>query len=249
MNKKTSILFIILSFLIVFNFSGCSLLKPKDISFFQKEVKAVPTKTVEHKEVIKEAADFVAKKSEESHIQAIKENSSTNLVYLTYETAKVADSLSDSIGKPLIPWKKDSDELVLLLNKFEAKLDRKLEEFKEKNEKLVGKEIESTGISVPYFTFWGIVIIFIGLLWFGLKIAGMFSPAISMGTNLISVPARFAHKGLVEVIHGVESIKNKIKEKVKDKNIQKEILELIKTELERKQSTAVQDVIKQLTKK
>lgn len=231
-------------------FVGCSSLIPKPVEFFQKEIKPVPTETAEHKEVIKEAAEFVARKSREAHIEAVKENVNTNLLSLTYDTAVVANSLSSSIGPPLKHWNYDAERLTLKLENLEAKLDKKFDEFAKRNDQMAGSKIEDSGlIKIGYVSYILIIIIFIGLLWFGLKIAGIFYPPVAVGTRLASIPVNLASKGLSEVISGVESFKDKVKNTIDDEDLQKKILEMVRTELERKQSPEMQDIIRQITKK
>ncbi|MEK6884888.1 MAG: hypothetical protein AABY22_34975, partial [Nanoarchaeota archaeon] len=180
----------------------------------------------------------------------VKEGSSTNLTFLTYETSIAAGSLSQAIGPPLNPWKFEAEALKLQLNRLEAKLDQKIENFRERNDRLAGKDIEGTGlVSMSYISFIVGLIVLGLLLWFGLKIAGIFYPPISVGTRLAQIPLNMANKGLSEVISGVESFKNKIKDKINDPELQKQVLETIKTELERKQSPEIQSLIQELTKK
>ena len=234
--------------LVVFSLS-CSLI-PKDVEFFQKRVKELPAKTQTHSEVIKEAAAFVAEKTQESHIQAINENSSTNLKYLTYESSIVANSLSDSIGKPANPWKSDAEKLSLKLDNLEAKLDQKIENFRERNNELKDKSIEGTGlIRMSYISYILLLFGFFSLLWFGLKVLSVFNPGIAVGMRVASVPVSLAQKGLGQVIEGIEAAKERIKKDIKNKKVQETILEIIRTEQEKKQNSDVQSLIREVTKK
>ena len=234
--------------LVVFSLS-CSLI-PKDVEFFQKKVKELPAKSQTHSEVIKEAAAFVADKTQESHIQAIKENATTNLQYMTYESSIVANSLSDSVGKPANPWKSDAEKLSLKLDNLEAKLDQKIENFRERNDELAGKKIESSGIfQISYISYILLLFGLFSLLWFGLKVLSIFNPGIAVGMKVASVPVSLAQKGLGQVIEGIEGAKDRIKEEIKDKKLQETILEIIRTEQEKKQNSDVQSLIREVTKK
>lgn len=226
---------------------GCGII-PKRVEFFQKKVQEVPVPTVAHNETVKQAAAFVAEKTKESHFVAAKENASTNLQYLTYESSIVANSLSDSLGKPLNPWKTDAEKLALKLDAFEAKLDRKFDEFKERNDELAGKKIESSGlIQISYFTYIFGLFVLVAFLWFGVKILGILYPPVQIGSTIASIPINVAQKMAAQAIKGGENFKKRIVEEIDDPQFAETVKKIFREEQEKAQDQDIQEIIKKAT--
>jgi len=97
---------------------------PKNVEYGQKKVEKVPEETLKHKEVQKEAAKFIEKKTSETLIAATKEHSSTNVINPANEAHLMAYSLSGSLGKPQEDWTGTAAALATKLDRLDAKLDK-----------------------------------------------------------------------------------------------------------------------------
>ena len=231
--------------------AGCSLW-PKKVEFLQDKVEKVPEATVTHKEVQKEAAEYVSRKTKETVIAAVKENSSTNVLKPAVEAEVVADSLAGSMGKPEEPWRKEAQALAAKLDKLDAKLDLRLEEFREGNNKNEGRKIEGSGLlSIGYFTQFIVLAFILCLAWVAIKIVGLFNPAVSVGSQVLSGGLRGVSKivssGFGQIISAGEVFKDRIEQEIEDPYVRDKILDLFKRSHMEKQSPEVQDVIKKLT--
>lgn len=230
---------------------GCSLW-PKKVEYWQDKVQKVPETTEKHKEVQKEAAEYVARKTKETVIEAIKVESPTNVLKPAIEAEVVAESLAGSLGKPVDPWKQEAEVLKAKLDKLDAKLDSKLEVFREDNDKNAGKKIEDTGIiKVGYFTQFIILAFIACAAWIAIKIVGLFNPAVKVGSQVLSGGFRgvtkIATKGFSEIIAGGEAFKRKIEEEFEDPDTVDKIKSLFRSAQLEKQSPEIQKAIKKLT--
>jgi hypothetical protein len=229
--------------------SGCASLWPKAVEFGQKKIEKVPEPTKAHLEKEKEAADYLATKLREANITAVKENASSNLVYDIHGTSLVADSLSFSIGKPLYPYVGSPDILAAQLNRLEAKLDRKLDSFAERNNKMEGLKVEGSGwFSIGYFTYIGIFILIGFVLLTALKIYSFVNPAVGVGLNVAKIPINVMKRGFSEIVSAGEHFKENVDKKIEDPKTREMILELFRTSHQINQSSDIQNVIKNLTK-
>lgn len=229
---------------------GCSII-PRNVEYFSKEVQKFPEKTETHKTTQSQAAEYVAGKTKEVLIEAIHENCSSNVVEPAYEANIVAESLSSSIGKPEKPWEQSATELSQKLNKLEAKLDNRIEDFKEFNNKYEGHSINGSGWEIGYGTNLIIILSIGAFLWFVLKIVSMaMGGPVSIGMNVASnLGGKLLKSGFSQVVAAGESIKNRIKTEINDPALQEKILQIFRVEQERKQSPEIQQIIKDLTKK
>lgn len=242
MKKRVfSVLFIIL-------FAGCGLI-PKRLEFFQSKVPSVPDKKESTKESEKQAAVYVSQKIDEATKSAIEERASTNITNPLNSASPVARALSVSLGPPLVEFMGNPDKLAKALTHDTAIFDNKIEQYKQKIEPLEGKKIEHTGLfSVGYFTYVGIVIGLAFLIWTGIKIFGAFYPPVGIGASVIGrVSSKLVSSGFSQVVHGVEALKDHLKTSDTQTYSTDQILELIKSFQERKQSPEVQEVVKKLT--
>ena len=236
---------------------GCGTLLPKKVEYFQDKVQKMPEASDKNIELQKQTAYMAKDKAKETLVAAIKENASTNVVTPAVDTAVLTDSLSGSLGKPVAPFTGQATNLVLKLNKEDAKLDAKLDEFKHQNDENAGKKIEGTGtFQLSYLTNLLVLGIIAMVLYAALKIVTLISggsPVVSVGTQIMegSVKAvtKLAHKGFGELIEGGEQFKKLVEEKFDDPATQEKIKELFRNAHESKQSRDVQDVVKNLTAK
>lgn len=245
--KKFKTLFVCFS-LSIFLLSGCSIFGFKKNEIGQTKVKAVPTETVEQKEVTKEAAQYVSTQLKIANIMAAKENVSSNLSTTISNSSTVADSLSYTLGRPLYPYSGSPDILAARLDRLEAKLDEKLEKYAKQIEPLVGKKIEGTGLfQFSPITAWFGLIIFGGLVYFGLRIYSIFNPAVSVGLAPVRMSLGLLQKAATQTFKGIESFKESIVDEFEDPKTQQKIKDLLSTHLETAHDEDVKNAIKKLT--
>jgi hypothetical protein len=233
--------------------SGCSLL-PKKVEYGQKKVKPVPEAPkvmVEHQ---RQAAQYVAVKTEEVKVAALKENSSTNILVPAAEAHGAAEALTESLGPAEKPFIGPMPELVQTLHKDQAKLNEKIETYREKVEPEVGKKIEGTGfLQLGYFTNMALVIVgpilLIALLWGGLKIYGSINPAVGAGVNVVGrVASSVLSKGMAEVVAGGERFKSYLETSKLPADAKALVSDLFSRAHQEAQSQDVQAVVTSLTK-
>ncbi len=244
--KKYIILLLLLSF------TGCGMLIPKKVEYFQDKVKAVPAANDTHIETRKEAAAFVAEKTHETVTAAIKEDASTNVLKPAVEAEIVASSLSGSLGKPEDPWKKDAARLAARLDRMDAKLDQSLEDFRQYNDKNEGKKIEGTGVlQMGYFTHLILIVIIFFIGYICLKVVGTVYAPVGLGTSVISggikgISTLFT-KATSEIIQGGEKFKEYVDKEIQDPAVKAKVNDLfLRAHMER-QSDDVQKLVKQIS--
>ncbi len=234
--------------------AGCSLF-PARVEYFKEKVEKVPETTITHKEIQKEAAEYVSRKTKETVVAAVKANSSTNILKPAMDAEVVANSLTGSIGKPEEPWRREAQLLADKLDKLDAKLDRKMEEFKEDNNKNAGKSIEGTGLfSISYFGQFAVIAVFLGLFWIAIKVLSILNPAAGAG---VSIAGKVLSGGLfsagkkaaelaTQMIHGGQDFKKRIDEEFNDPQVRERIIELFHTSHKINQSPENQEIIKKI---
>lgn len=235
--------------------TGCSLI-PKRVEYFQDKVHQLPSPSDKHVELRKESADFIARKTDETLVAAVRENASTNVLKPAVEAKVVAGALSTSLGKPESPYVGNATNLNNKLGKEDNKLAGKVEDFREDNDKNAGKKIEGTGLfSMNYFVHSALVL-GIGFVLFyackiGLRILSISNPEITVGTNIVSGGvhkiAQTASKLSSELITGGENFKASVDQVTDDPALQQKILDLFKTSHQIAQSPDTQKLVQTLT--
>lgn len=236
--------------------TGCSMLIPKRVEFFQDKVKPVPGQTAKEREIQRQTAARAYEKAQQTYVEVLKEECPDVVSAPAEETVALTKAVSTSVGPPLAPSLLPSKELATRLDTAGAKLTKRVDEFKEENNENAGKKIEGTGLfSVPYLVVLGgaVVLVFILFVvisvgWTAVKLYGVANPPIALGVKAVQTSASFAKQAFSEVLKGGEEFKNAVKAKF-DEDAQKQILELFRTHQERAQSQTTQDVVKELTKK
>lgn len=231
--------------------TGCSLW-PSKVGYFQDKVEKAPEKTASHTEIQKEAADYLYVKTEETVQAAIKENASTNVLKPAVESHLVANSLSDSLGKPENKYRGEVQVLIDKLDKLEAKFDNKFKDFVDSNNKNAGKEIEGTGLQIGFFTQYIILAVIAGFVWIAIKILGMFNPGVAIGSRLIqggifSVGKKAAQLA-EETIRGGQEFKKRVESEFDNEQVKAKILELFHTSQKINQSPENQKIINEIIK-
>ena len=224
---------------------------PKKVEFGQSKVPAFPEETVKQKEVQKEAAQFVYRKSEQTLSNAIQEGSSTNVVNPAAETVVVAESLTQSLGKPEDPWKGSGQALAARLDKMDAKYDKMMLKFKDKIDDLEGKKVEGTGIiQMSYFSYLFFIFVLILVGWMGLKVVGTLSAPVGIGTSIVSGGVKgisaLLGKATSEIVKGGQAFKERVDKEFEDPEIKAKINDIFVSSHKESQSTDVQNLVKQL---
>lgn len=239
--------FLVLSFLAVL-LSGCGVLAPKKVEFFQKKVQAVPEVSEKMKETQRQAADYVARKTKETELAAVATDAAPEVVAPAADASVVAEALSDSMGPPEDPWKKEAARLAALLQAQEARFNAKLESYRQRTEKLEGKAIEDTGlIKVGYFSMWGLALGALALLWLAVKAYGLFNPVVGAGANVIGrVASKTLATGFRQVVDAGEKFKTYLgQSSVSDKEA---VIDLFRRAHVEGQDETIRDLISRLTR-
>lgn len=215
-------------------FNGCGII-PKKVEFFQDKVQKFPELTTRQKEHQKEAA-LAAKVSAQETLTAAEECGITNVIAPATDTAKLTDVVSEVLGPPAKPSTLTTDEIVQEVRGELAKQDRKIEAFKQYNNKDAGKKIEGTGwLQIPYFVYVGLIAFVLIIAWHlahtvltGLQAAGVANPIVGVaggvGSAVMSGAESLASKAFTQTIQGVENFKNWVESEIPDAALKQKIL-------------------------
>lgn len=226
---------------------GCSFLMPSKKEFFQKKVPTFPEK-VKILERQKEAAAFVAVKVVAAYDEGLKAKVTNSVMVPLVEAKTIAIPLSVSLGHPASPYTGNPTNLAKTINKLEAQYETKLKELEGQLEPIEGKNITGTGlIQIGYFTYIGILIGIVILLYFAYKTASIFYPALKIGSVAVSTGASLVKRGFTEVIEGGEKFKTLVQKQITDSGVQEKVLALFSQAHKEAQSRDVQDVVSGLT--
>jgi hypothetical protein len=228
--------------------AGCGLL-PKNVEFGQKKVKPIPEMSDAGIERQKEAAHFIAEKAQAAKEAALATFADVSVVVPITEATVVSRALETSLGPPITLSTDSAPSLAKKLEHDRAKVDQKIDKQREKTEPLVGKKIEGTGwLQIGYLTYLACIAGLVFLVWAGLKVYGIFNPAVGAGLGIAErIGSKTAALAFSQTAHGIESVKNALKpgatytaEKVK---------EMLATHLQMKQDSHVQELVRRLTPK
>lgn len=195
--------------------AGCSSFIPKKVEFFQDKVEKFPVARAAEREAQRQAAQRAAESAEQTLNAALTEGSTPAVTKPATDTAKLADSVSRSLGPPLSPSTLPAEDLSRKLDKAIAKLNQRLDDFKEDNDRNAGHKIEDSGLfKVPYFAWLAGVGTILFIVYFVLKtvvhVAAAGNPAIGLGLSAVQLGGRGAAALAKEVIHGGEIFKEKL---------------------------------------
>lgn len=236
--------------------TGCGTLIPKRVEFFQDKVQKFPEESAKYREAQRRAAELAERRAQDALAGAIAEDCSTNVVGPIKDTRDLTGAVSDSLGSPLKPTD-DVVGAITELRKSMARLDAKIEAFKQSNDENAGKKIEGTGLfSVPYFIWIGLValmafgaFIVVSLIWTALKVYSMSNPPLALGLNAVQAGGNFAKKALTQLIKGGEEFKDAVSKEVTDPELLARINRLFQVHQRMSQDLDVQAVVKELTRK
>lgn len=236
-------------------FTGCGIF-PKRVEFFQEKIQRFPVPKAAEREVQRQAAQRAAETAEEVLRAALLDGSTPAVTEPADETAKLTDAVSRSLGPPVSPSILPSDELSRKLDKALAKLNQRLDGFREESDKNVGKKVEGTGVfSVPYFAWVGGLAIVGFLIWTVLRafvnVAAAGNPAVAVGLTAVRAGGRLASAAVGQLVTGGEKFLGKLKSEAPElsDDLRKKVEDLFRNAHKESQDAAVRDVVDKLVKK
>lgn len=239
--------------------TGCSSLVPKRVELGQDKVEKMPVPKASERETQRQVAQRAAQKADETLRAAILDNSSSSVVTPAAETTILTESVSRSIGPPVNPSSLTSDKLARKLDTAVAVLNKRLDDFRDDNDKNIGHKIEGTGfLQVPYFVWLGgalvlifIAVIAVGIGWTLLKMYGMSNPPVALGLKAVQTGGALAAKAVGQLVNGGEKFKNWLKTDLPNVSdaVKKQIEELFISAHKESSDETVQTVVKELIRK
>lgn len=229
--------------------TSCGLL-PKNVEFFQSKVKRFPEESAKLVELQKEAA-FAAKiETQETVKAAILEDASTNLVQHATAAATLTDAVSTSLGPPL---KEPGQSVAVDLRRAVAKLDAKIDAFKQDNDENAGKKIEGTGlIQVPYLVYLAGFLVVVTVLWhlgkLALTAASVANPGAAVGLGAMNVAGNIAGKGFVQLVKGGKNFLKWVDEQVPDEALKAKLVDAFTASHKQAQDGEVRAIVDQVRK-
>lgn len=240
-------------------FTGCSSLIPKRVELGQDKVEKVPVAKSSERETQRQAAQRAAQKSEQALQAALDTDAAPVVVAPAAEASVLTKSVSQSLGPPMSPATQPSEELARKLDTAVAKLNARIEDFREDNDKNAGHKIEGTGfLQIPYFVWLGGALVFgfiafviVGILWTALKAYGMANPGVGLGVKAVQVGGAAASRGFGQLVAGGEKFKGWVKTELPEvsEEVREKILELFHSAHKEEADKQVQDVVDALVKK
>ena len=174
----------------------------------------------------------------------------TTLTSDGHAIAPVADTLSESLGPPKKPYPGTPAGLEARLEKAIAGYQGDIEKFRKKNDKNAGKAIEGTGIfQIGYFSYVGLLFLFVGICWIGIRIYGLVNPLVGFGSGAVQrMGAGLVRKGFGEVVDSFSSLEHKLSAEFSDPRIHKKLISLVRQSQRESQSRDTQEVIRRMKK-
>jgi hypothetical protein len=228
--------------------SGCGLM-PKRVEYFQREVKAVPQKPDAMVESEKQGARLTADLVEAARIAAWAEQASTNVINPLDDAAPVARAVSSSMGQPASRWQGEPEVLADKIDARSARLDAKVEDYRQDVQRDVGKKIEGTGLlRIPWLINAGLWIgIPLVLFWVGRVALNIWNPAIGgLFGRVERVAVDTVKRGFSQTMSGVQAIKRDIDAMDLDDKAKEAIRGIVRGRLQDHQDADVQVAIKRL---
>lgn len=229
--------------------SGCSVLAPKQVEFFQDKVERFPEAKASEKETQRQAAALAAARADLVVRAAISNDAPAAVLDPARDVAVLTESVSMSLGPPVKPSSLSAASLAVRLNSATAALNKRVEGFKQDNNENAGKKIEGTGIfQVGYFSMWLWIIGILFVLWCALKVYGLINPVVGLGTNIVGrVSSSVLRKSVAEISEGGEWFKEYLKESGIADDTKKLVLDLFVRAHQEAQSRDTQTLVERLT--
>jgi hypothetical protein len=231
--------------------SGCGLM-PRNVEYFQRKVEAVPAKPDAMVEVEKQGARLTADLVEAARIAAWAEAASTNVINPLSDAQLVSRAVSGSMGQPASRWQGEPEVLADKIDARSARLDAKVEDYRDAVQRDVGKKIEGTGLlKIPYFLNAALVVgIPLVLFWMAKIALNIWNPAVGGVLGKVQrIGADTVRRGFGQVVLGVESFKAKLDELDLDDKAKAAIKGLLREKLVDNQDFDVQQVTRTLTQR
>lgn len=232
--------------------AGCSSLIPKRVELGQDKVQRVPTPKPSEREVQRQAAKRAAEAAKHVLETAIKEDMAP-VIEPARDATVLTKSVSDSLGPPLRSASPNETAAALAarLERTVAKLNERLEAFREDNDKNAGKKIEGTGwLSVPYFVWLGGAFILFGGAYMILKtivsVAAAGNPAVGLGLSAVQLGGRGAAALASQVLKGGQLFREKLSQE--EPAIRERVEKLFVSSQKEAQSPEIQAAVRQLLK-
>jgi hypothetical protein len=228
--------------------SGCGLM-PQRVEYFQRKVEAVPAKPAALVEAEKQGARLTSDLVEAARIAAWAEAASTNVLDPLNGAYPVALAVSGSMGQPASRWQGEPEVLADRIDSRSAKLDAKVEDYRDTVQRDVGKKIEGTGlIRIPWLLNAGLWIgIPLVLLWVGKAALNVYLPGVGgMFGRVVRVGSDTVRRGFSQTLTGLQSAKAEIDKLDIDDDIKALVRETIAARLSDHQDPDVVMAIRKL---
>lgn len=230
--------------------TGCGLI-PKKVEFGQDKVKAVPVESVRQEEFERKAVALAGAKARVAEQIATVDGSQAATP--AAEAAELSEAVSRSLGPPAKPWEGEVLELVTRLDREVAKLNKRLDNYREDVAPNVGKKIEGTGwFQISYIKWLGILfgcaVVAIVLGKTGLRLVSLMYPQVGIGLNAVSATADLVRKGFSSVVQAGEEFKSGLDKVVEDPQVAQAVKDLFRSVQMGNQDRDVQDLIRTITK-
>lgn len=228
--------------------SGCGLI-PKKVELFQDKVHRVPEPNAKQKELQREAAQKANEKAAETLHAALAADASLGILVPAGDAEKLTAVVAESLGAPAKPTVDlETTKLVADLRAQLAKLERKMDAFREDNNESAGKKIEGTGLlQVPYFAWAGgfVLVVFVGwhLAKTALAVMSAANPGAAVGVGAMNVTGSLAGKGFAQVVAGGKEFLKWVENIVDDPALKRELSEAFAAAQKSKQDQEVRAVV------
>ena len=246
-----ALLNVTLSALLLLGAAGCSTFMPKKVEIGQDKVQSFPLPSSSELEIHRQAAQRAKEKAREVLITAVKGMSPPEITRPAAETAEITDAVSTVLGPPKSRSGSETEALADRARATVARLAGRVEDFREDNDKNVGKKIEGTGwLQVGYFAWCGGFLILLGIGYIALRVVATLgaaaNPVVGLGVNAVSLGARGAAKALQQVLKGGQEFKAAVDQKIESQEVKDYVLELFRTSQDRVQDEDVKQTVRQL---
>jgi hypothetical protein len=212
-------------------------------------VEAVPAKPAALVEAEKQGARLTSDLVEAARIAAWAEAASTNVLDPLNGAYPVALAVSGSMGQPASRWQGEPEVLADRIDARSAKLDARVEDYRQDAARDVGKKIEGTGwLKIPYFLNAALVVgIPLVLFWLAKIALNIWSPAVGgMFGRVVRVGADTVRRGFSQTLTGLQSAKADIDKLDIDDDVKKLVRETIAARLSDHQDPDVVMAIRKL---
>lgn len=229
--------------------SGCSSLIPKQVEVGQKKVKAVPVYDNSALEDQRQAAAKIAADTQQAKEAAIREASTVQVTEPLLAANQVAQGLTTSLGPPAKAYSGTAPALAAKLTGDRADLNTDIAKYAKTVAPEVGKKIEGTGFfRISYFAYIGLLLLLGALIWFGIKVYGMFNPVVGTAAGAVGrVSSSVLSAGFGELVSGGQQFLQWVDNSNLEGDVKDWITNTFKLAHQTAQSPATQQTVDKLT--